>query len=45
MVDWKEIDYDEVKELLSRGQSRGVLAQDEIVDALDELDLTPRSDR
>jgi RNA polymerase primary sigma factor len=41
MVDWKEIDYDEVKELLSRGQSRGVLAQDEIVDALDELDLTP----
>jgi RNA polymerase primary sigma factor len=41
MVDWKEIDYDEVKKLLSRGQSRGVLAQDEIVDALDELDLTP----
>ncbi len=41
MVDWKEIDYDEVKELLSRGQSRGVLAQEEIADALDELDLTP----
>ncbi len=41
MVDWKEIDYDEVKQLLSRGQSRGVLAQDEIADALEELELTP----
>jgi RNA polymerase primary sigma factor len=41
MVDWKEIDYDEVKELLSRGQSRGVITQEEVVDALEELDLTP----
>jgi RNA polymerase primary sigma factor len=41
MVDWKDIDYDEVKELLSRGQSRGVLAQEEVAEALDELDLTP----
>ena len=41
MVVWKDIDYDEVKELLSHGQSRGVLAQEEIVDALGELNLTP----
>ncbi len=41
MVDWKDIDYDEVKELLSQGQSRGVLAQEEIADALGELDLSP----
>jgi RNA polymerase primary sigma factor len=41
MVVWKDIDYDEVKELLSHGQSRGVLAQEEIVDALEELNLTP----
>ncbi len=41
MVDWKEIDYEEVKELLSRGQSRGVITQEEVVDALGELDLTP----
>jgi len=41
MFDEKEIDYDEVKELLSRGKSRGVLSQEEIMDALDELDLSP----
>ncbi len=41
MAVWTDIDYDEVKALLSQGQSRGVLAQEEIVDALDELDLTP----
>ncbi len=41
MFDDKEIDYDEVKELLSRGKSRGVLSQEEIMDALEELDLSP----
>jgi RNA polymerase primary sigma factor len=41
MFDEKEVDYDEVKELLSRGKSRGVLSQEEIADALEELDLSP----
>ncbi len=41
MFDEKEVDYDEVKELLSRGKSRGVLSQEEIMDALEELDFSP----
>ncbi len=41
MVDLKDVDYEEVKELLSQGQGRGVLTQEEIEDALEELDLTP----
>jgi len=39
--DWKDLDYDEIKELLSRGQGRGVLTQDEINDSLQALNLTP----
>lgn len=41
MVDWKDLEYDEVKRLLSKGQSRGVLTQDEVLDTLQSLDLSP----
>jgi RNA polymerase primary sigma factor len=41
MVEWKDLEYPEVKRLLSKGQSKGVLTQDEIVDTLQSLDLTP----
>ncbi len=40
MEDWKDLDYEEIKELLSRGQSRGILTQDEISESLQTLDLT-----
>jgi RNA polymerase primary sigma factor len=39
--DWKDLDYEEIKELLSKGQSRGVLTQDEIGESLQALNLTP----
>ncbi|MHB8780843.1 MAG: RNA polymerase sigma factor RpoD [Candidatus Geothermincolia bacterium] len=41
MVEWKDLEYPEVKRLLSKGQSKGVLTQDEIADSLQSLDLTP----
>ena len=41
MEDWKDLDYEEIKELLSKGQSRGVLTQDEIGESLQALNLTP----
>ncbi len=41
MVDWKDLEYDEVKRLLSKGQSRGVLTQNEVLDTLQSLDLSP----
>ena len=41
MEDWKDLDYEEIKELLSKGQGRGILAQDEINESLQALDLTP----
>jgi RNA polymerase primary sigma factor len=40
LEDWKDLDYEEIKELLSRGQSRGILSQDEISESLQTLDLT-----
>jgi RNA polymerase primary sigma factor len=39
--DWKDLDYEEIKELLSKGQGRGILTQDEINESLQSLDLTP----
>lgn len=41
MEDWKDLDYEEIKELLSKGQGRGILTQDEINESLQSLDLTP----
>lgn len=41
MEDWKDLDYEEIKELLSKGQGRGILTQDEISESLQSLDLTP----
>ncbi len=41
MEDWKDLDYDEIKELLSKGQGRGILTQDEISESLQGLSLTP----
>ncbi len=41
MEDWKDLDYEEIKELLSKGQGRGILTQDEINESLQALDLTP----
>ncbi|WP_287155721.1 RNA polymerase sigma factor RpoD [Candidatus Solincola tengchongensis] len=40
MDDWKDLDYDEIKELLSRGQGRGILTHDEISESLQGLNLT-----
>ncbi len=40
MEDWKDLDYDEIKELLSKGQGRGILTQDEISESLQGLNLT-----
>ncbi len=39
--DWKDLDYEEIKELLSKGQGRGVLTQDEISESLQALRLSP----
>jgi RNA polymerase primary sigma factor len=39
--DWKDLDYEEIKELLSKGQGRGVLTQDEIGESLQALNLSP----
>jgi RNA polymerase primary sigma factor len=39
--DWKDLDYEEIKELLSKGQGRGVLTQDEITESLQALHLSP----
>jgi RNA polymerase primary sigma factor len=41
LEDWKDLDYEEIKELLSKGQGRGILTQDEISESLQSLDLTP----
>ncbi|MEW6554863.1 MAG: RNA polymerase sigma factor RpoD [Actinomycetota bacterium] len=41
MEDWKDLDYEEIKELLSKGQGRGVLTQDEITESLQALHLSP----
>jgi RNA polymerase primary sigma factor len=41
MEDWKDLDYEEIKELLSKGQGRGVLTQDEINESLQTLHLSP----
>ncbi|MDY6794113.1 MAG: RNA polymerase sigma factor RpoD [Actinomycetota bacterium] len=41
MEDWKDLDYEEIKELLSKGQGRGVLTQDEIGESLQALHLSP----
>jgi len=40
MDDWKDLDYDEIKELLSRGQGRGILTYDEINESVQGLNLT-----
>ncbi len=40
MEDWKDLDYEEIKELLSKGQGRGVLTQDEIGESLQALHLS-----
>ncbi|MBC7252381.1 MAG: RNA polymerase sigma factor RpoD [Actinobacteria bacterium] len=40
MDDWKELDYDEIKELLSKGQGRGILTYDEINESVQGLNLT-----
>jgi RNA polymerase primary sigma factor len=39
--DWKDLDYEEIKELLSKGQGRGILTQDEIAESLQALHLSP----
>mgnify|MGYP005849095457 CR=1 FL=1 len=39
MDEWKDLDYDEIKELLSKGQGRGILTQDEINESLQSLHL------
>jgi RNA polymerase primary sigma factor len=39
--DWKDLDYEEIKELLSKGQGRGILTQDEISESLQALHLSP----
>lgn len=41
MEDWKDLDYEEIKELLSKGQGRGILTQDEISESLQALHLSP----
>jgi RNA polymerase primary sigma factor len=41
LEDWKDLDYEEIKELLAKGQGRGILTQDEINESLQTLDLTP----
>jgi RNA polymerase primary sigma factor len=38
--DWKDLDYEEIKELLSKGQGRGILTQDEISESLQALHLS-----
>jgi RNA polymerase primary sigma factor len=44
--DWKDLDYEEIKELLSKGQGRGILTQDEIGESLQALHLsTEQMDR
>ncbi len=40
MDEWKDLDYDEIKELLSRGQGRGILTHDEISESLQGLNLS-----
>jgi len=39
--DWKDLDYEEIKELLSKGQGRGILTQDEISKSIKALHLNP----
>jgi RNA polymerase primary sigma factor len=39
--EWKDLDYEEIKELLSKGQGRGVLTQEEIGESLQALHLSP----
>ncbi|MDD3717670.1 MAG: RNA polymerase sigma factor RpoD [Actinomycetota bacterium] len=41
MEDWKDLDYEEIKELLSKGQGRGILTQEEITESLQALHLSP----
>ena len=41
MEDWKDLDYEEIKELLSKGQGRGILTQDEISKSIKALHLNP----
>ena len=41
MEDWKDLDYEEIKELLSKGQGRGILTQEEIGESLQALHLSP----
>ena len=41
MEDWKDLAYEEIKELLSKGQGRGILTQDEIGESLQALNLSP----
>ncbi|RJP30714.1 MAG: RNA polymerase sigma factor RpoD [Actinobacteria bacterium] len=41
MEEWKDLDYEEIKELLSKGQGRGVLTQEEIGESLQALHLSP----
>ncbi len=41
MEDWKDLDYEEIKELLSKGQGRGILTQEEIGESLQSLHLSP----
>ena len=40
MEDWKDLDYEEIKELLSKGQGRGILTQEEIGESLQALHLS-----
>jgi RNA polymerase primary sigma factor len=41
LEDWKDLEYEEIKELLSKGQGRGILTQDEINESLQALHLSP----
>jgi RNA polymerase primary sigma factor len=40
LEDWKDLEYEEIKELLSKGQGRGILTQDEIGESLQALNLS-----
>ncbi len=41
MEEYKDLDYEEVRDLIRRGRGRGILTQDEIAEQLQGLDLSP----
>lgn len=41
MDEYKDLDYEEIRDLIRRGKGRGILTQDEIAEHIQGLDLTP----